>query len=108
MNVKKEIHETTGEKLYNKVERALATNKKTLIIDCHSFSSVPLLYEPNKKPSRPDICIGADLFYTPVCLTIAFVNALATASFSFPSKIIAIHIYFPLFLIFCILKYRFA
>ena len=34
------------------------------IVDCHSFSSVPLPYEPDQDPDRPDICIGTDPFHT--------------------------------------------
>lgn len=35
------------------------------ILDCRSFSSVPLPYEPDQNPDRPDICIGIDPFHTP-------------------------------------------
>jgi len=73
---------THHHQLYNKVKRALATNNKALIIDCHSFSSIPLLYEPHKNPIRPEICIGTDTFHTPVCLTIAFVNAFSEVGFN--------------------------
>jgi N-formylglutamate amidohydrolase len=38
---------------------------RCLIIDCHSFSSTPLLSELNQYPLRPDICIGTDNFHTP-------------------------------------------
>lgn len=41
---------------------------KAVIIDCHSFASVPLPYEPFQKKNRPDICIGADTFHTPAFL----------------------------------------
>jgi len=36
-----------------------------LIIDCHSFSSVPLPHEPDQNPDRPQLCIGTDNFHTP-------------------------------------------
>ncbi len=35
------------------------------IIDCHSFSAVPLPYEPDQTPDRPDVCIGTDEYHTP-------------------------------------------
>ena len=38
---------------------------KCLIIDCHSFSSKPLLHESNQEQDRPDICLGTDTFHTP-------------------------------------------
>ena len=48
------------------VERALGEKPyKALILDCHSFSPVPLPYEPDQDPDRPDICIGTDPFHTP-------------------------------------------
>ena len=48
------------------VDRALGEKPyKALILDCHSFSSIPLPYEPNQSPNRPDICIGTDPFHTP-------------------------------------------
>jgi N-formylglutamate deformylase len=40
-----------------------------LIIDCHSFSSIPLPFEPDQDSERPDICIGTDPFHTPASLT---------------------------------------
>ena len=47
------------------VDRALDEHGKALILDCHSFSPVPLPYEPDQNPDRPDICIGTDPFHTP-------------------------------------------
>lgn len=69
-------------KLNKKVIQVIRKSSKVLIIDCHSFSSVPLLYEPNKNVDRPDICIGTDPFHTPECITIAFVNAFREAGFT--------------------------
>ena len=48
------------------VDRAMDEKPyKALIIDCHSFSPVPLPYEPDQNPDRPDICLGIDSFHTP-------------------------------------------
>ena len=44
-----------------------------LIVDCHSFSAVPLPYE--KDALRPDICIGTDSFHTPKWLSERLVQA---------------------------------
>jgi N-formylglutamate deformylase len=46
---------------------ALSTYGRCLIVDCHSFPAQPLPYEVDQ--SRPDICIGTDLFHTPPELT---------------------------------------
>jgi len=50
--------------LTSAVEQSLAQNGEALIIDCHSFPSVPLPYELNQNINRPDICIGTDTFHT--------------------------------------------
>ncbi len=50
------------------VEEALDDFDRALILDCHSFSPVPLPYEPDQNPNRPDICIGTDSFHTPQAL----------------------------------------
>ena len=47
------------------VDRGLAMAGRVLILDCHSFSPVPLPYEPDQDPDRPDICIGTDPFHSP-------------------------------------------
>ena len=38
---------------------------KCLIIDGHSFPEIPLRFELDKDPNRPDICIGTCDFHTP-------------------------------------------
>ncbi len=48
------------------VESALSRTGSALIIDCHSFPSVPLPYEFDQNTDRPDICIGTDVFHTPI------------------------------------------
>lgn len=39
-----------------------------LILDCHSFATVPLPSEPDQRPGRPDICLGTDAGHTPPAL----------------------------------------
>jgi len=46
-----------------------------LIIDCHSFNSMPLLQELDQAVPRPDICLGTDLFHTPEGLVRGVENA---------------------------------
>jgi len=47
------------------VARALERSATCLVIDAHSFPSVPLPYELDQESRRPDICIGTDVFHTP-------------------------------------------
>jgi N-formylglutamate amidohydrolase len=46
-----------------------------LVLDGHSFPSVPLAYEPDQRRDRPDICIGTDTFHTPAPLEAAALAA---------------------------------
>ena len=57
-----DVHHKTLEKA---VERALDLRGHVFIMDCHSFSPIPLPYESDKRPHRPDICIGTDWYHTP-------------------------------------------
>lgn len=50
------------------VRSKLDTFGDALVVDCHSFQAIPLPYEPDRDPLRPDICIGTDPFHTPECL----------------------------------------
>ena len=47
------------------VDRAIDARGHVFIMDCHSFSPIPLPYERDKRPNRPDICIGTDFYHTP-------------------------------------------
>jgi N-formylglutamate amidohydrolase len=47
------------------VARMLSSHERCLVLDCHSFPSAPLPYEPDQSPDRPDICLGSDAFHTP-------------------------------------------
>ena len=47
------------------VERARNARGHVFILDCHSFSPVPLPYERDQRKDRPDICIGTDYYHTP-------------------------------------------
>ena len=48
-----------------RILEALADTGGCLILDCHSFPSVPLPYEINQDLLRPDICLGVDRQHTP-------------------------------------------
>ena len=47
------------------VAEQLAVAGESLVIDCHSFPTVPLPSELDQTPGRPDICIGTDELHTP-------------------------------------------
>jgi N-formylglutamate deformylase len=48
-----------------------------LILDCHSFATVPLPSEPDQSPDRPDVCLGTDEVHTPAALAGALERSLA-------------------------------
>jgi N-formylglutamate amidohydrolase len=47
------------------VNDVVARSGLCLIVDCHSFPSIALPYEPDQTGHRADICIGTDSFHTP-------------------------------------------
>ena len=57
------------ERLSNAVREIRARFGSALVIDCHSFPSLPLPYELDQRVERPDICLGADKYHTPTWLT---------------------------------------
>ena len=63
------------------VAAALAAHDRCLLLDGHSFASVPLPGEPDQDPDRPDVCIGTDPFHTPRDLVAALATSLAAEGF---------------------------
>ncbi len=68
------------------VGQALATFGRCLVIDGHSFATVPLPAEPlpaepDRDPGRPDVCLGTDPFHTPRRLVTALRAALEADGF---------------------------
>ena len=55
---------------------------RCLLLDCHSFASVPLPSEPDQTPDRPDFCIGTDAFHTPPSLVETLSGALLRQGYS--------------------------
>lgn len=68
--------------LTTKVEMALARFGKCLVVDCHSFPSMPLPYESEQSPDRPEFCIGTDTFHTPATLADGLKDAFKQAGYS--------------------------
>jgi N-formylglutamate deformylase len=63
------------EKLSKAVSNQLNRFGKALIIDCHSYPSIPLKRDLDKNPKRPDFNIGTDSYHTPkalIDLSVAF------------------------------------
>jgi N-formylglutamate deformylase len=50
------------------VNNQLENHGKAIIIDCHSYPSIPLKRDLDKNPKRPDFNIGTDVYHTPKVL----------------------------------------
>lgn len=68
-HILEKIYTDYHDSLSGLVDSALVKNNLALIVDCHSFPSVPRVYEPDQKMDRPDICIGTDDYHTPQRMT---------------------------------------
>jgi N-formylglutamate deformylase len=64
------------------VQETLAQWGSCLLLDCHSFPSAPLPYEPDQDSVRPDICLGTDPVHTPGWLYEAFRLRFEAAGYS--------------------------
>jgi N-formylglutamate amidohydrolase len=64
------------------VSRHLQSFGRAIIVDCHSFPSVPLPYEPVQSFPRPKICIGTDSFHTPNWLSTALISMFERRAYS--------------------------
>lgn len=61
----KRYYDTYHKALELAVEERIGRFGGCIIVDGHSFPSVPLPYEYDQNPDRPDICIGTDEYHTP-------------------------------------------
>jgi N-formylglutamate amidohydrolase len=69
-------------KLQRMVDDVVARSGVCVIVDCHSFPSVPLPYELDQTPQRADFCVGTDPFHTPSWIRDAVVAAVEKADYS--------------------------
>ena len=69
------------ERLASMTQQLLQQFGRALLIDAHSFPSVPLPYEADQRDSRAEICIGADDFHTPPFIRDAFMTSFRDAGF---------------------------
>lgn len=52
----------------DEVSQMLDCHGRCVILDGHSFPSVPLRYELDQRTDRPELCIGTDRYHTPEVL----------------------------------------
>src|SRR4029077_18452671 len=69
-------------KLERMVNDVVVRSGGCLIVDCHSFPSTALPYEPDQTAHRADICIGTDSFHTPVLVRDSIVAAAKEEGYS--------------------------
>lgn len=77
-----DIYRPYHEALSGLVGQCLKKFGKCIILDCHSFPSVPWPYEADRKKNRPDICIGTDKLHTPAALRRILSSDLKAGGFS--------------------------
>lgn len=68
---------TYGEGISDLVSERLAATGRAVIVDVHSYPTLPLPYELHGDGPRPPICLGADDFHTPPALIDAARTAFA-------------------------------
>jgi N-formylglutamate amidohydrolase len=63
------------------VDAVLDRHGSCLVIDAHSFSSVPLPHEFEQSPDRPEICVGTDGYHTGEDLRLRAMKVFSEAGF---------------------------
>ena len=81
-NILREYYDPHHAKLNALAAECMERFGHCLILDCHSFSPIPLPYEPDQNPDRPDICIGTDPFHTPQELADTLANSFRSLGYS--------------------------
>lgn len=69
-------------KLVDAVNNQLQLFGKAIIIDCHSYPSIPLKRDLDKNPNRPDFNIGTDAFHTSQQLIDLSIDFFKSANYS--------------------------
>lgn len=65
IRIKHDYYDVHHDLLSSLVAEKLAYCGSCLIVDAHTFSSVPLAHESDRAYPRADFCIGSDPFHTP-------------------------------------------
>jgi N-formylglutamate amidohydrolase len=76
------LYEPWHRELSALVGEQLERHGTCLVLDCHSFGSVPLPSEADQAPDRPDVCVGTDGFHTPTELADALEASLRAEAFT--------------------------
>ncbi|MBU2669176.1 N-formylglutamate amidohydrolase [Actinoplanes bogorensis] len=69
-----------AQRMTDLVAARLAAAGRAVIIDVHSYSTVPLPYELHGDGPRPQICLGVDAFHTPPAVSAAAIDAFGAYS----------------------------
>ncbi len=80
--LKSEYYVRHHERLRRAVQDELLAGGKALIVDCHSYPSLPLPCDVSQDENRPDFCIGTDTFHTPPALLQVVDSAVRGRGFS--------------------------
>jgi N-formylglutamate amidohydrolase len=80
--LKSEYYVRHHELLRRAVRDELLAGGKALIVDCHSYPSLPLPCDVSQDENRPDFCIGTDTFHTPPALLQVVDSAVRGRGFS--------------------------
>ena len=67
-NLIRTYHRRNESDIEGYLREAVRSNGMALIIDCHTFPSIPLGYDLHQSVPRPEICIGTDSVQTPESL----------------------------------------
>ncbi|MDD5206299.1 MAG: N-formylglutamate amidohydrolase [Desulfobacterales bacterium] len=78
----KSYYEPHHQRLRRSLDVELTSRDRALIVDCHSFPRQPLPCDRDQSVSRPDFCVGTDIFHTPDGLTRSIMQAIRMEGFS--------------------------
>lgn len=74
-NIYRPYHDTFRGMVRDKLQKF----GQCLILDCHSFPSMPRAYEPDQSANRPDVCLGTDGFHAPKEMLLSLERQLRSA-----------------------------